>query len=194
MPGARGAGRNSRIYRVRRGSEHFAVKHYPSPREDPRDRLKTEVEALQLMERNGARIALSPIVVECRSAPMSWGEVWAHQIRWARTIRSIAPVGFAASFMTHSVMLALIAVLAGGFTAPTLAVLAIALACRLVMVRIVDRALKLPATPPWLVPVRDMLSFWVFIVSFLGKRVAWRDNMFRIGADGRLVTNGDGRA
>jgi fructosamine-3-kinase len=47
-----GAGRNSRIYRVRRGSEHFAVKHYPSPREDPRDRLKTEVEALQLMERN----------------------------------------------------------------------------------------------------------------------------------------------
>jgi hypothetical protein len=48
-----GAGRNSRIYRVRRGSEHFAVKHYPSPREDPRDRLKTEVEALQLMERNG---------------------------------------------------------------------------------------------------------------------------------------------
>src|SRR3984893_12182528 len=48
-----GAGRNSRIYSVRRGSEHFAVKHYPSPREDPRERLKTEVEALRLMERNG---------------------------------------------------------------------------------------------------------------------------------------------
>jgi ceramide glucosyltransferase len=49
-------------------------------------------------------------------------------------------------------------------------------------------------TPLWLVPVRDMLSFWVFIVSFLGNRVAWRDNTFRIAADGRLVANGDSRA
>jgi ceramide glucosyltransferase len=62
------------------------------------------------------------------------------------------------------------------------------------MVRIVDRALRLPMTPLWLVPVRDMLSFWVFIVSFLGNRVAWRDNTFRIAADGRLVANGDSRA
>jgi len=75
-----------------------------------------------------------------------------------------------------------------------LTILAIALTCRLGMVRIIDRALKLPAMPLWLVPVSDMLSFSVFIVSFLGNRVAWRDNTFRIAADGRLVTNGDGRA
>jgi hypothetical protein len=45
------AGRNSRIYRVRSGEQVFALKQYPSRREDPRDRLSTEVGALRLMER-----------------------------------------------------------------------------------------------------------------------------------------------
>jgi hypothetical protein len=49
----RGIGRNSRIYRVRQGAESFAVKQYPSREQDPRDRLRTEVEALALMRRNG---------------------------------------------------------------------------------------------------------------------------------------------
>lgn len=44
-------GRNSRIYRVRVGGKQFALKQYPSRKDDPRDRLATEVGALNLMER-----------------------------------------------------------------------------------------------------------------------------------------------
>ncbi len=44
-------GRNSRIYRVRSGGMQFALKQYPSRKDDPRDRLATEVGALRLMER-----------------------------------------------------------------------------------------------------------------------------------------------
>jgi hypothetical protein len=46
----RGGGRNSRIYHVRSGSREFALKQYPSRSDDPRDRLSTEVGALNLME------------------------------------------------------------------------------------------------------------------------------------------------
>ena len=46
-------GRNSRIYRVRTGPHIYALKQYPSRRDDPRDRLSTEVGALRLMERHG---------------------------------------------------------------------------------------------------------------------------------------------
>jgi ceramide glucosyltransferase len=159
-----------------------------------RDQLADDYALGAAVRRIGKRVVLSPYLVDTVSSEASLGALLRHELRWARTIRSIAPVGFAASLITHGVMLALIAALAGGFAAPTLAVLAIALVCRLAMVRIVDCALALPVTPLWLVPLRDMLSFWVFIVSFLGNRVAWRDNTFRIGADGRLVTNGDGRA
>jgi Phosphotransferase enzyme family len=44
-------GRNSRIWCVRSGERMFALKQYPSRRDDPRDRLSTEAGALQLMER-----------------------------------------------------------------------------------------------------------------------------------------------
>jgi hypothetical protein len=44
-------GRNSRIWRVGDGVRSFALKQYPSRRDDPRDRLSTEVGALRLMER-----------------------------------------------------------------------------------------------------------------------------------------------
>jgi len=46
-------GRNSRIWRVASGDRAFALKQYPSRRDDPRDRLSTEVGALRLMERHG---------------------------------------------------------------------------------------------------------------------------------------------
>jgi hypothetical protein len=44
-------GRNSRIWRVSHGERTFALKQYPSRRDDPRDRLAVEVGALRLMER-----------------------------------------------------------------------------------------------------------------------------------------------
>lgn len=46
-----GSGRNSRIYYVRADAGEFALKQYPSRADDPRDRLSTEVSALNLMER-----------------------------------------------------------------------------------------------------------------------------------------------
>jgi Phosphotransferase enzyme family len=44
-------GRNSRVWRVHSGERAFALKQYPSLRNDPRDRLSTEIGALRLMER-----------------------------------------------------------------------------------------------------------------------------------------------
>jgi Phosphotransferase enzyme family len=67
-------GRNSRIWRVGSGARTFALKQYPSRRDDPRDRLATEVGALRLMERFG--IAAVPRVIgvdgERGYALLSW--------------------------------------------------------------------------------------------------------------------------
>ena len=51
----RSAGRNSRIHRVRRGDESFALKSYPSRSLDTRDRLRIELGALQLIADHGIR-------------------------------------------------------------------------------------------------------------------------------------------
>jgi hypothetical protein len=60
-----GGGRNSRIWHVRSGERKFALKQYPSRQGDTRDRLSTEVGALQLMERY--RIDTVPRVVNVDS-------------------------------------------------------------------------------------------------------------------------------
>lgn len=158
-----------------------------------RDQLADDYALGAAIRRAGKRVVLSPRLVDTIIAEPDFATLLRHELRWARTIRLIAPLGFAASFITHPLGLSLVAGLALGFPPLMLGVLAVVLACRLTMVGIIDRALGLPATPLWLVPLRDMLSFAVFIASFFGNRVAWRDNTFRIAADGRLVSIGDDR-
>jgi hypothetical protein len=67
-------GRNSRIYRVRAGERLLALKQYPSRQDDPRDRLSTEVGALQLMERCGIDNVPRIVGVDrgCGYALMTW--------------------------------------------------------------------------------------------------------------------------
>ena len=70
---------------------------------------------------------------------------------------------------------------------PAAGMLLIAFAVRALTGRRIDRALQLKPAPLWLLPIRDLLSFAVFLASFLGRSVAWRDRRFRIGPGGQLI-------
>jgi ceramide glucosyltransferase len=43
----------------------------------------------------------------------------------------------------------------------------------------------------WLLPVRDALSFAVFVASFFGRTVSWRDQLLHVDASGRMTIEGD---
>jgi ceramide glucosyltransferase len=139
------------------------------------------------VRRLGRHVVLSPHVVDNVVAEPSLAALFRHELRWSRTIRAIAPAGFAGSILTQPIARVLLALPLAAAPRPAVAVLALALVCRAVMVRMVDRALRLPATPLWLMPLRDLLSFAVFIATFLSRTVAWRDRTFRIGRDGQLI-------
>jgi ceramide glucosyltransferase len=143
------------------------------------------------VRRLGRAVVLSPYVVDDVIAEPSLGALFRHELRWARTIRSIAPAGFLGSVVTQPVVLALAALALDAQPRAAAAMLLVALACRGLMVRMVDRALRLPQTPLWLVPGRDLLSFLVFVASFFTRTVAWRDRTFRVGRKGRLILDGD---
>ena len=143
------------------------------------------------VRRLGRAVVLSPYIVDDVIAEPSLGALFRHELRWARTIRSIAPAGFLGSVVTQPMVLALAAMALGRQPAAAAAMLLAALACRGAMVRMVDRALRLPATPLWLLPGRDLLSFAVFVASFFARTVAWRDRTFRVGRKGRLILDGD---
>lgn len=142
----------------------------------------------------GLRVELSPHVVTDILVEPSAAALVRHELRWARTIRAVAPWSYIGSFVTHPVALALMGVLLSGFALTAWAILAISLAARATMVWRTARALKV-SRPSWpLLIGRDLLSFGVFVTSFCGSRIAWRDHRFRLGPDGRLTLSGDSRA
>jgi ceramide glucosyltransferase len=135
----------------------------------------------------GKRVMLSPYVVDDIVAEDSFLGLFRHELRWARTIRLVAAAGFAGSVVTYPVPLALLAFCLGTAPLPAAIALVLALLCRGYSARKIDRSLRLKAAPLWLLPVRDVLSFGVFVASFFGRSVAWRDRRFRIGSEGQLI-------
>src|SRR5579883_3300416 len=112
-------------------------------------------------------------------------ELILNQIRSARTIKMIDPVGYAGSVVTHPAPLALIAILCGSDYGLPLFLLA--LGARLLFCVSVERVLSAPRQAYWLVPFRDFLSFAIFVISFFGASVSWRGERYRLTSDGRLV-------
>ncbi len=143
----------------------------------------------------GYGIAVSPITVGHVCGEMSASELWHHEVRWARTIRSLDPAGYAGSILAHAFPLALIAALGGVTTeslgpASALGLGMAAFGCRLALLRQVERAFNLPPQSCWLVPLRDVLSFAVFVSSFFGQSARWKGRRYRFVAGGTLVPAG----
>ncbi|HEY0552066.1 MAG TPA: glycosyltransferase [Verrucomicrobiae bacterium] len=167
--------------------------------------------------RTGARIELSPLVVECRDKPMNFCDVWKHQLRWARTIRVSQPVPYFFSVLSHTMLwvtlLALFGNLGGfplvsdsllysGALTPGLQrvlaplhvpwVLVIFLAVLTARVFIVaELQQRLTRTPRasrwWLVFTKDVLGVAVWAMAFMGNNIEWRGGKFRLNRGGRLV-------
>ena len=133
----------------------------------------------------GLDCVLSPYLVDNRVSEPSFRKLWRHELRWARTSRTMAPVGFAGSIVTHTVaVMALCAALSG--SAAAWGIVALSLALRWLSATTIARALNLPRTGLWLLPLRDALSFAVFIGSFCGRSVLWRDQLFRVEPSGQM--------
>jgi ceramide glucosyltransferase len=115
------------------------------------------------------------------------GELWRHELRWAMTIRTIDPLGYLGWTVTHAFPLALIALaLGGGLPAIMLALAAIT--CRLIMVLAIERGYGLPPHPYWLIPLRDLWSFAVFVSGFVARDVSWRGHRYRLMSEGSLIS------
>ncbi len=139
----------------------------------------------------GYDVALVPYIVENVILEEDLKGVFFHEIRWARTIRSVQPGGYAASITTEIFPLSIFAAF-GAFTlgasiSMSLMPVTIALGMRTILHYAVCRGLTNgKSCGAWLIPVRDMLSFAVRIYSFCGTKVLWREREFVVLADNRL--------
>jgi ceramide glucosyltransferase len=139
----------------------------------------------------GLSVVLSRYVVEARVAEPSFVALWRHELRWARTVRGVAPAAYAGSIVTHPLMVAALAATFTGFGLTSCTFVAITYLVRWACARLTARALGVRSARPALLPVRDALSFAVFVASFFARTVFWRDQHFRVASSGRMTADGD---
>jgi ceramide glucosyltransferase len=137
----------------------------------------------------GFAVVLSRYIVEDTLFEPDLAALLRHELRWARTIRSIAPLDYAGSVITYPVTFGLLSVLFSGLSWPAIAVLLAVLGLRLIVARMIDKIFVFARQPLWLVPLRDALSFGLLIASFCGKTVEWRGQAFRLSSDGSLTSD-----
>ena len=150
-------------------------------------RLADDAALGQLVAATGLAVALAPSLPATTVPEATLRALLRHELRWARTVRSLAPLGFAASAVQYPLAWAALAVIASAGTAWTLLLAASAWGARAVTVRGIDRSLGLaPIVPLWLLPPRDLLSLGMIVASFLGDRVQWRGQLMAVDRPGPL--------
>jgi ceramide glucosyltransferase len=139
--------------------------------------------------RRGHQIAISPVVVECWSAPMGWREVWKHQIRWARTIRVCQPLPYFFSILSNATLWPLLWLAAW----PAPLTLGLVMSCLLVRIgAAIDLQWRLTRVSPRLrdagfVWIKDILQAVIWLLAFLGGSIEWRGEHFQLRRDGTLI-------
>jgi ceramide glucosyltransferase len=137
----------------------------------------------------GSKVVLCPVVVECWSAPMGWKGVWTHQLRWARTIRVCQPVPFFFSLLSNGTVWPLLWWAASPTPFSSLAAFGF---CALRVLTAQANHQRLVGSHKswvsvWLVPVKDLASTAIWALAFLGNRIEWRGQLYRMLRDGRLT-------
>lgn len=139
------------------------------------------------VRRLGLKVAIPPFTIGHTTSDASFSELFAHELRWARTIRLVDPMGYAGSILTHPLPFALIALVLSGFSAIAGIILAGTLASRLCVPIQVERLPGGGKSSLWLSPVRDLVSFAVFVASFVPGTVDWRGRSYRVDSDGSVT-------
>jgi ceramide glucosyltransferase len=134
----------------------------------------------QKIRQLGLSIRLARTLVGTTFAEDSMGDLWRHELRWARTIRTVAPGAHLASTLQFPLFWASLAAALSSFSPWSVLFLLGCWVLRVLSVGGIETALagrtgrRLGTAEPWIAPLRDMLSVAEIIASCFVTDVMWR--------------------
>jgi len=134
----------------------------------------------------GAKVAIPPFVVRHACAETTFARLFSHELRWSRTIRAVDRAGHLGSAVTHPLAFAMLAALLSGGAGWAWPLVVLALVARGLLKRQVDRVTGARRGGLWVLPISDIVSFAIFVASFLSGRVVWRGVDFGVDGKGQL--------
>lgn len=135
----------------------------------------------------GLDIVVPPMLVTHAGTERNFSEAWAHELRWSATVRGITPAGHAGAVIAMPFPMALIALGLGVPWAAGGGMALLALAARLVLARQVDSAAGGRCAAYALLPLREAMTFAVFIATYFTRSVDWRGAQLNLEGDGRIA-------
>ncbi len=114
---------------------------------------------------------------------------WDHQVRWSRTVRLCRPASFFGLLLTHGLPWSVLAAVVSSSVLIACTYLLAYLVLRFAMAWVVgiwgmrDEVLR---GRLWLVPVRDVLNFGVWLAGFTSNRVTW-GGLDYVMKDGKMI-------
>ena len=142
----------------------------------------------KLISERGYTIRLAPYLVENVILEPGLKALFLHELRWARTVRSVRPVGYAFSFIAYPLPMSILFLLVAQFATVGLMAVALTIGLRILLQYLARTSFGISSPAmPWLIPIRDMLGFLVWCAGFLGRSVQWINGQFSLSPDGRLT-------
>ncbi|HET9166175.1 MAG TPA: ceramide glucosyltransferase, partial [Candidatus Angelobacter sp.] len=128
-------------------------------------------------------------VIEHRIGSQNMMPNLGHRMRWARSTRRSRPLGYWGQIFTYPLPLALLLCAAYPTAWPVL-FLTMILRCVAALATARD-IVHDPVTQKqwWLLPVQDVMGFFIWISGFVGDKIVWRDRKCTVMRDGRLHVN-----
>ncbi|MDR3762976.1 MAG: bacteriohopanetetrol glucosamine biosynthesis glycosyltransferase HpnI [Acidobacteriota bacterium] len=153
------------------------------------DHLADDHELGKRIYQAGYKVVLSDVVVETFLPDYGFGDMFRHQLRWARTMRDLRRAGYAGVLMTFGLPWAVLAAILAGGAAWSLWLLAVVAAARFASAVVLCGPVlkdKSAMRDLWLVPVRDFVGLAVWFAAFGGNTIEWRGEQFHL-KDGKLT-------
>lgn len=141
----------------------------------------------------GLRVALASGLVVTTVSEESFGDLFRHELRWARTIRALEPVTYAMTVLQFPVLWALLTWPLSGFRLWPLGLIAVVWGLRAWTMRAVSAQLGRGAFSSWLLPAREIFSLVVLCTSYFGNRVIWRGSSMAATAQRPRLKAGSGK-
>lgn len=144
----------------------------------------------KLIADRGYEVRVSDELVETAMQPVGITGMIRHQMRWARSTRISRPLGYLGLILTYGTALAVLCLIVDRASFLSIGLLAATVLVRLSMAWMIgvywmrDRIM---AGSLWLVPFRDLLSFGIWVTSWVGRTVEWRGRSFEVARDGKIV-------
>ncbi len=153
------------------------------------DHLADDHELGKRIYEAGYKVVLSDVVVETFLPDYGFGDMFRHQLRWARTMRDLRRAGYAGVLMTFGLPWAVLAAILSGGAVWSLKLLAVLAAARFASAIVLcGPVLRDKATMRdlWLVPLRDFVGLAVWFAAFGGNTIKWRGEQFHL-KNGKLT-------